>query len=150
MVEHSKTTVNSFGKAFDFFVTILFGAVMLAAAIPHWENPYYFLGSVYAYKLTEPGMGQMTAAVMPLLQLIVGIGLILRIQVSAVHLTVLLLFGLFFGVQLFAYLGGLDISCGCFGPQHSSQIGIASLTFVGTLFLLAVVRLVCCCRFSAK
>jgi hypothetical protein len=132
------------GQSLDALLSWLFGIVMLAAAIPHWENSYYFLGSVYAYKLVEPGVGQMTAMIMPLLQLFIAILLIARIYIEVIHLITMILFGVFFTVQLYAYLGSLDISCGCFGPQHSSQIGIVTLTFVGTLFVLAVVRFVCC------
>ncbi|MDR1924837.1 MAG: hypothetical protein LBQ66_10725 [Planctomycetaceae bacterium] len=141
----SKTTVNekqSVWYFIDAFLMWLFGIVMLAAAIPHWENPYYFLGSVYAYKLVDPMLGQFTAVFLPSIQLVVAICLILRIHVDAAYIVTMILFGLFFFVQLFAFGGGLDISCGCFGPEHSSQIGIKSLMFVGTLFIFAVLRII--------
>ncbi|MDR1926045.1 MAG: hypothetical protein LBQ66_16880 [Planctomycetaceae bacterium] len=127
----------------DSLLTWFFGIVMLAAAIPHWENPYYFLGSVYAYKLVDSGLGQSTAILLPTFQLIIAICLILRIHSDAAHAITMILFGVFFFVQAFAFYGGLDISCGCFGPQHSSTIGITSLMFIGFLFLFAVLRMVC-------
>ncbi|GHT43678.1 hypothetical protein FACS189443_7240 [Planctomycetales bacterium] len=142
-------TKRSVTRTFDFFLTWFFGLVMLAAAIPHWENPYYFLGSVYSYNLTEPGLGQMTAVLLPLMQLIIAICFILRIQVDSTNTAAMILFGIFFGVQMFAFLGGLDISCGCFGPQHSSRIGIGTLSFVGMLFLLSAGRF-CIQRFVKK
>ncbi|MDR2345719.1 MAG: hypothetical protein LBE18_06600 [Planctomycetaceae bacterium] len=45
-------------------------------------------------------------------------------------------------MQSFAFWGGLDISCGCFGPCQSSQVGIKSLMFVGTLFILTMLRFI--------
>jgi hypothetical protein len=44
-------------RVFDFFLTWFLGLVMVVAAIPHLENPYYFLGSVYSYNLMESGWG---------------------------------------------------------------------------------------------
>ncbi len=136
----SKTGKYYVWHSLDAALTWCFGIVMLVAAIPHWENPYYFLGSVYAYKLVDPGLGLFTAMILPLTQLVLAVCFIARIYVNAAHLVAMLLFGVFVAVQSYAYFGGLDISCGCFGPQHSSMIGVPSLLFVGTLFLLAMVR----------
>jgi hypothetical protein len=139
-VSETVSTKFSAVQFFDCLSTWFFGIVMLVAAIPHLDNPYYFLGSVYSYKLVEPGIGQAVVMILPLLQLVLAVCLILRVQVDAASFASMTLFGIFFCVQLFAYLGGLDISCGCFGPQHSSQIGVASLSFVGILFLLSLSR----------
>jgi hypothetical protein len=136
---------RSMMQTFDFLLTWFFGLVMLAAAIPHWENPYYFLGSVYSYNLTEPGLGQSAAVLLPLIQLLIVVCFILRVQVDSANIAATVLFGVFFCVQLFAFLGGLDISCGCFGPQHSSRIGTGTLSFVGVLFLLSASRTAFCC-----
>ncbi len=55
----------------DALLSWVFGIVMLLAAMAHLENPYYFLGSVYAYKLVDPGLGQAVAMILPLLQLLI-------------------------------------------------------------------------------
>ena len=134
---------SSLWRSADAVLTWGFGIVMLAAAIPHWENPYYFLGRVYAYKLVDPGMGQAVAVLLPLVQLVVAVCLIARIYVAVSSFIAMILFGIFLVVQSLAYFGGLEISCGCFGPQHSMPIGLASLSLVGALFGLAVLRSVC-------
>ncbi|GHT22836.1 hypothetical protein FACS189419_05950 [Planctomycetales bacterium] len=136
-VSETVSSKRSVIQTFDFLLIWFFGLVMLAAAIPHWENPYYFLGSVYSYNLTEPGLGQSAAVLLPLIQLIIAVCFILRVQVDSANIAAMILFGIFFCVQSFAFWGGLDISCGCFGPQHSSRIGIGTLSFVGLLFLLS-------------
>ncbi|MDR2651113.1 MAG: hypothetical protein LBC68_02185 [Prevotellaceae bacterium] len=120
---------------------------MLVAAIPHLENPYYFLGSVYSYNLTESGVGQLVAILLPFIQLVIAVCFVLRVHVDSANIITMILFGVFFCVQLFAFLSGLDISCGCFGPQYSSSIGIGSLSFVGTLFILSVGRFMLSCFF---
>jgi hypothetical protein len=48
----------SFVKWFDNFVTWVFGIVFLLSGIPHWGNPYFFLGSVYAYNWSIRELGK--------------------------------------------------------------------------------------------
>jgi hypothetical protein len=117
-----------------------FGIVLLISGIPHWANPYYFLGSVFGYNLFDPGLGQVVAMVLPTLQLILAVCLITRIWLDAAHLIVMAMFGSFAVVQSLAYFRGLDISCGCFGPCQQTPISATSLLFVFGLFLLSVAR----------
>ncbi|MDR3111225.1 MAG: hypothetical protein LBU65_16275 [Planctomycetaceae bacterium] len=96
-VSETVSTKFSAAQFFDYLSTWFFGIVMLAAAIPHLDNPYYFLGSVYSYKLVEPGIGQAVVMILPLLQLVLAVCLILRVQVDAASLSfvgILFLFSL--------------------------------------------------------
>jgi hypothetical protein len=113
---------------------------MLLAAVPHLENSYYFLGSIYAYKLVEPGIGQMVAIVLPLTQLVIAVLLLGHIFIDVANVVAMVLFGAFVVVQSFAYFGGLGIPCGCFGPGHDSPIGWFSLSLVYGLLVLSVIR----------
>lgn len=117
-----------------------FGIVLLVSGIPHWANPYYFLGAIYAYDLVGPGIGQAIAVVLPVLQLIVAVCLISRTWLDAAHLIALGMFGCFLTVQSLAYFRDLEISCGCFGPCHETPIGVGSLLTIGGFFLTSVVR----------
>ena len=131
---------NSLWLTFDALLSWGFGIVMLIAAVPHLENSYYFLGSIYAYKLVEPGMGQMVAIALPLLQLVVAVLLIGRVFIAASNFIVMILFGVFAAVQSFAYFGGLEIACGCFGPGNELPIDWFSLSLVYGLLVLSLVR----------
>ena len=117
-----------------------FGVVLLVSSIPHWANPYYFLGAVYAYDLVGPGVGQIIAMVLPALQFIVAVCLISRTWLDAAHLIALVMFGCFLTVQSLAHFRDLEISCGCFGPCHETPIGVDSLLTVGGFFLMSLVR----------
>jgi hypothetical protein len=128
------------GHVPDAVLSWFFGAVLLVSGIPHWSNPYYFLGSVFGYSLVDPGVGQVVAMVLPTLQLILAVCLIGRICLDAAHLIVTVMFGCFVTVQGLAYFRGLEISCGCFGPCQETPIGLTSLLFVGALFVLSVAR----------
>ncbi|MDR0609753.1 MAG: hypothetical protein LBG58_06560 [Planctomycetaceae bacterium] len=52
---------SSWFSTYDIIVTWVIGVAFLLAGVPHWGNPYYFLGSVYTYKLVDPDVGQMVA-----------------------------------------------------------------------------------------
>jgi hypothetical protein len=47
---------------------------------------------------------------------------------------------LFVAVQTTAYFRGLNISCGCFGPEHDTPIGWFTLPLVVSLFTLSLIR----------
>jgi hypothetical protein len=126
--------------AYDSIVTWIFGVVFLISGVPHWGNPYYFLGSVYAYKLVDPGIGQMIAIGMPLIQLVLALCFLTRTFLDAAHLGTLFMFLCFAAVQSQAYLRGLDISCGCFGPDQNSTIGWQTLSIIYGLLILSVIR----------
>ncbi|MDR0705657.1 MAG: hypothetical protein LBF88_11795 [Planctomycetaceae bacterium] len=135
---------NSIGSSLDSLLTWIFGIVMLIAAIPHWENPYYFLGSVYAYKIVDSGIGQMVAISLPFIQLVLAVLLLTRILTNAAHWVSMFLFSCFAVVQTVSFLRGLDISCGCFGPNHETTIGFQTLFLVYTLLFLSVIRNLLC------
>lgn len=138
MMQNNKFSI--FGTVFDAIVTWIFGLVFLITGFPHWSNPYYFLGSIYAYKLVAPGVGQVIAMTMPLIQLVLALCFLMRTFLDASHLVTLFLLSCFATVQTSALVRGLDISCGCFGPGHESQIGWGSLSLVYGLFVLSVLR----------
>jgi hypothetical protein len=133
-------TKFSFVKRFDRFVTWLFGIIFLLSGIPHWGNPYFFLGSVYAYKLVNPGIGQMAAIGTPLIQLAFAVCFLTRTCLDAAHLGTLFLFLSFATVQSAAWLRGLDISCGCFGPGHDTTIGWQTLFLIYSLLAFSLAR----------
>ena len=130
----------SIADIYDSVVTWVFGVVFLISGVPHWGNPYFFLGSVYAYKLVDPGIGQMIAIGMPLIQLVLALCFLTRAFLDAAHLGTLFLFLCFATVQSQAYLRGLDISCGCFGPDHETTIGFYTLSIVYGLLILSIIR----------
>jgi hypothetical protein len=132
--------IVAFKNVIDVVASWIFGLAFLIAGFPHWSNAYYFLGSVYAYKLVEPGIGQMIAMGMPIVQLVLALCFLTRTFLDTSHLATLFLLTSFATVQTSAWLRGLDISCGCFGPGHDSPIGWFSLSLVYGLLILSLLR----------
>ncbi|MBC7077844.1 MAG: hypothetical protein H5T92_06015 [Synergistales bacterium] len=117
---------------------IVVGLVFLARSVPYLKNPYLFLGSVYAYGLVGPRFGEVVAIILPYLQLVTAICLLGRILFGGALLTSCLLLSTFFAVQLSAFVRGLKISCGCFGPVHSYQVGASSLFWLTILLIVSI------------
>ena len=132
--------LTTFKNSFDAIITWTLGLAFLIAGFPHWANSYYFLGSIYAYKLVEPGIGQIMAMSMPIIQLVLALCFLTRVFLDASHLATLFLLVSFATVQTSAYIRGLDISCGCFGPGHDTTIGWFSLSLVYGLLVLSLIR----------
>ena|GEM_PF-1017403 len=130
----------TFRNSFDAVSTWILGVAFLLAGFPHWSNSYYFLGSIYAYKLVDPGVGQIAAMGMPIIQLVLALCFLTRTFLDAAHTATLFFLIGFATIQTSAYIRGLDISCGCFGPQNSSTIGWFSLSIVYGLLLISLIR----------
>jgi hypothetical protein len=135
--------VNRF-EVFDGIISWLLGIFLVISAIPHLGNPYFFLGSVYAYQMIWPIIGQFVVMVLPILQLILAVCLIGRFFIDAVNFLALGCFLVFATVQTSAAVRGLDISCGCFGPDHETMVGWFSLSLVYGLLMLSLIRNTIC------
>jgi hypothetical protein len=127
---------------FDAAVSWLLGVSLICSSIPHLGNSYYFLGSVYSYRLVGPGIGQSVAMTLPFLEVVLAACLITNLFRGAAHAITLARLVAFVTLQTSVKLRGLDIPCGCFGARHETEIGWFSLSVVYGLLLLAVTRLV--------
>lgn len=130
-------------QGFDDVSSWVIGVTLLLSGVPHFGNPYYFLGSVYAYDLVNPGLGQLVAMVLPVLQLVLAVCLVTRLMRDGAHLIVLLMLVGFAALQTTAKLRGLDISCGCFGSSEET-IGWFSLSVIYGLLILSLARNAIC------
>jgi uncharacterized membrane protein YphA (DoxX/SURF4 family) len=137
---HPENKFTQFKTSFDAIATWALGVSFLIAGFPHWANSYYFLGSIYAYRLVEPGVGQMVAMSLPIIQLALALCLLTRVFLDAAYVASLILLTSFVAVQTSAWYRDLDISCGCFGPGNSTPIGWESLSLVYGLFALCAIR----------
>jgi hypothetical protein len=138
--ERLKTPDNNQWRFFDGIISWMIGMALIFSAVPHLGNPYFFLGSVYAYQMLAPGLGQIIAIILPVMQLLVAVCLIGRVFLNAAHLAAFVMLTTFVVVQSTAFLRGLNISCGCFGPEHDTPIGWFTLSLIVLLFTLSVVR----------
>ena len=118
-------------------MSLLLGMILAYSALLHLANPYFFLTSVYDYKLTGVWIGEVVAALLPHIELAVGLCLIVGCWRRQALLIAAVLFVMFVSVQLIAWSWGLQISCGCFGPSGSEPIGFRTIFSSLGMFVVA-------------
>lgn len=95
-----------------------------------------FAMQVDSYQLLPPAAVSPVAHLLPLFELILGLGLISGIALRFSSVLTTLLLGGFFAVMVRTYAFGLEINCGCFGPGE--QLGVKTLLRDGSLLALAL------------
>ena len=89
--------------------------IFLAAAIPKLFNVHGFASVIDAYDILPEILLLPTAVVLPVLEIVLALGLLLNSLKSKVGVTAMLLFFIF--LLSYSIWQGLDIDCGCFGPE---------------------------------
>ena len=93
---------------------VLGGIFIYAGGIKLFE-PTTFAVLVEAYGIIPENMLMLMAVLLPALEVIAGIGLLFDIRGSLSAIALLLL--LFIAVMGYGIWMGLDVDCGCFGPE---------------------------------
>jgi uncharacterized membrane protein YphA (DoxX/SURF4 family) len=103
---------------------LILGGVFIYASVDKIIHPAAFSEAVYNYQILPDVLINLTAIVLPWLELILGAFLILGLWLPGAALLSNLLLVTFFGALVFNLARGLDIDCGCFS---TSQEGTSSL-----------------------
>lgn len=122
----------------EFSISWMLGGILAYSGVSHVINFYYFLGSVYGYRIVGPFAGELVAVVIPVLELLLASCLIFRHRIDEAHLLTFLMFVLFTAAQIVAYSRGIDTSCGCFGTGNHSTLGLESVTATVGLLLMSL------------
>jgi hypothetical protein len=115
-------------KLLDRVCSLAIILILLSSSIPHLNNPFSFLSTVYSYKLVDINSGTLVAAALPFWQVYIGFCLLARIWLLQSYASSMLLFVSFAIVQIVTIQRGLNIPCGCFGTSDTTPIGAYSLT----------------------
>jgi uncharacterized membrane protein YphA (DoxX/SURF4 family) len=95
---------------------LLGGVFVWAGAVKALDVPA-FAGQVAAYHLLPYAWNYAVAAALPYIELLAGLLLVCNLRVKSASLLTVLLNGVFIAVLLSVLARGLDIDCGCFGPD---------------------------------
>ena len=100
-------------------LTVLFAS----AAIHKLRDPAKFRAAFSAYAVLPPGVAPGAAAIIPLLELCVALGLLApRTRAIAGSVGIVLLLGYAAGMAVNLRRGRRDIACGCGGPDERRPI----------------------------
>lgn len=124
----------------------LLALVFLAAGLPKLFDLPVFASMVRAYGILPPALVWPVAIVLPVLELVAVVLLILGKR-SGLYLAGVLML-LFIGVLSYGVGLGLDIDCGCFGPEDPEHRAFAGLREALIRDVLLLVPLAFCLKYS--
>ncbi len=113
------------GVVVKWICTIFLAGVYLYGGIPKLFNIDAFSEVVGAYGLLPDSLVDAVALVLPLIEVATAVGLLLNKQWSRISALLLLL--LFISILSYGIYLGLDIDCGCFGPDDPEHIAFSGL-----------------------
>ena len=128
---------------FTIIACLILGAIFIYASIDKIIHPAASAEAIYNYQILPDSLINLTAIVLPWLELILGLFLIIGLfrEGSVCIVTVLML--VFFGAMIFNLARGLDIHCGCFGTSTDGTSNAPMVWYVmrDGLFLIPALYL---------
>jgi uncharacterized membrane protein YphA (DoxX/SURF4 family) len=128
-------------RMLSIFARLMLGGVFVYASFDKILHPTSFAEAVYRYQILPDELINLTAIVLPWLELILGGFLVLGLWMPGAVLISNFLLMTFMGAVLFNISRGLDIGCGCFSTASESSMDIwtilrDALFLIPALFLL--------------
>ncbi len=110
-------------KIFAILSRLALAAIFVYAAWVKLKAPWFvFAASIDSYRLLPTDATVLLAKTLPWFELLLGALLILGFRVRWVAIVCAVLLGGFWLSMLRAYLKGMDIDCGCFGPGERISV----------------------------
>lgn len=115
----------------------LLAAVFLYAGVPKIANPWIFAKVIGAYGLVPEPLLLPAAVVLPLVEIVAAVLLVCGRYEGLMLAAVMML--IFIAVLGYGIHLGLDIDCGCFGPEDPEHVAFSGLrTALMRDFLLCI------------
>ncbi|MGB3210278.1 MAG: MauE/DoxX family redox-associated membrane protein [Desulforhopalus sp.] len=111
----SKSTFDNLLMWADYMGRWVIGLIFLFAAIPKLFNVQEFASTIDAYGMLSDVFVYPMAVVLPIVEILLAVGLVFNHFKSKIGTLLLLLF--FILLLSYSIHLGLDIDCGCFGPE---------------------------------
>lgn len=117
---------------------LILGAVFIYASLDKIAHPEAFARAVFNYQILPDFLVNLTAVILPWLELILGLFLIVGLFQEGSVLIVTGLLVVFLGAMVFNLARGLDIHCGCFSTSTdgTNNAPMAWYVFRDGLFLI--------------
>lgn len=123
---------------------LFLGAVFIYASHDKILHPQAFAEAVYNYQILPDPLVNVTALILPWLELILGLCLISGFMLQGATALSTMLLVIFMAALAFNQIRGLDVSCGCF--TTSPEDGPANLLTIARDFSFLIVSLYLCAR----
>ncbi len=100
---------------------LILGGIFVFASIDKILHPAAFAEAVYNYQVLPDSLINLTAIILPWLELVLGSLLIIGVWMPGTVVVANLLLLTFIGVMIYNTSRGLDIHCGCFSTEPSED-----------------------------
>ncbi|MCA1785630.1 MAG: DoxX family protein [Desulfobacteraceae bacterium] len=117
------------------FTRLVMAGVFIYASIDKIIHPDLFAEAVYNYQVLPGYLVNLTALILPWLELTLGACLLINRWMAGASALAAMLMALFVGMIIFNLARGLDIGCGCFSAAPDED-PITLLTLVRDLSFL--------------
>lgn len=122
-------------RPLHFWIRLVLGVVFIVASVDKVYNPGPFAQAVYNYQILPDALINLTAIILPWLELFLGLCLVGGFWLpGAVTLANGLLL-IFFGALVFNVARGLDVHCGCFSTSTDGNSATVWYFFRDAAFL---------------
>lgn len=117
----------------------LLGGLFLYAGVVKGIDVRQFADDIANYHIVPVALVPLCAAMLPGIEIVVGLGLLLGLWTRGAALVVAAMMAVFLGALLSTFARGIDLTCGCFGGGGSQADG---LTVARDVVLLSAALLV--------
>ncbi len=115
---------------------ILFGSIFIFSAFAKLTDLYIFEEALISFNLLDNNLVQISIYLIPIIELIIGIGILLNLYTSLFSQLITLMVALFTAVVVAKIFEGAEINCGCFGELTSTNID--SFTVLRNVVLIII------------
>lgn len=125
----------------DRIIRLVLGLLFISAGVIKLHDPEAFTVVIDAFGFVPGSWTGPISIVLPIIEILVGAGLIFDLPLSLHAMTLLLIF--FMALLAYGMHLGLDIDCGCYGPEdpESRAFGGLRTAFYRDLFMSAGIAL---------
>tara|TARA_Y100000590_G_scaffold231940_1_gene261287 strand:+ start:5909 stop:6358 length:450 start_codon:yes stop_codon:yes gene_type:complete len=133
--------MNKYYGHFYLIIRLLLGVMWVWASLDKIQDPAQFSRDIANYHVMPFGLENLSAIVVPWLELLIGIGLIIGVMVDGAALISFSLMLLFIVLISQAILRGFNIECGC-GLKEGQLVGwekiLENIVFLGASYLVLI------------
>lgn len=123
-------------KTPEFWARLVLGVIFLIASADKIYHPADFAQAIYKYQILPDSLINVTAIILPWLELLLGLCLIIGLWLPGAVTLVNVLLLTFFGALLFNLARGLDVHCGCFSTSAKGDPATVGYLIRDAVFLL--------------
>lgn len=125
-------------KLFLLIFRYVLGFIFIYASIEKIYDPQEFATAIARYDLIPNYLINFLSVLIPWIELVCGFGLIFGYYLKENAIIYLVLMTVFTLLVLISMIRGLDISCGCFGSEEATKVGMLKLTENIGILLIAI------------